>query len=149
MVWSPWSLSSSFTLSPWEAGVLGRPEKAPTTFLYLCLAPGVAFLSPIAPRLLCKVKLFCELSQTFICPWQYLQSFAVNLQTDSVSKCQFLSLVSFPQSTAVGKESGITKALLSLKLGFNFQRLIIYYSVLCSSTFGDNISFLMLEAWFL
>ena len=54
-------------------------------------------------------------------------------------------LPSFPQSTAVGKESGITKALLSLKLGFNLQRLIIYYSVLCSSTFGDNISFLMLD----
>ena len=37
MVWSPWSLSSSFTLHPWEAWVQVRPEKAPTTFPYLCL----------------------------------------------------------------------------------------------------------------
>lgn len=51
-----------------EAGVLGRPEKGPTTFPYLCLDTRGCISESWPHAWPCKVKLFCELSQTLICP---------------------------------------------------------------------------------
>lgn len=81
-------------------------------------------------------------------PLIVLQSFAGNLQVGHVGRVSAVT-VSFPQTTAAWKESSRTKASLSLKLGFNLQRLMIYYSALRLSTFGDNTSFLTLVTSFL
>lgn len=48
-------------------------EKPQSSFLYLCLDSKGGFRSHTTLYLLCKAKLFCELSETLICPWQYLR----------------------------------------------------------------------------
>lgn len=119
---------------PWACYSLWRLKPPHTASKCQHVHTKLCFLSHVALCLLCKAKLFCELSQTLICPWQNFGVLQQICRLIVLAECQF-SFVSFPQSPAVCSESCVTKALLSLKLGFNLQTLIIYYLMPCFSTF--------------
>lgn len=59
---------------------------------HICLDSKGGFWSHTTLYLLCKTKLFCELSETLICPWQYFKVFQWIFSLTVFAGCQLCHL---------------------------------------------------------